>query len=97
MFLHKRVDDYEEHQWTVRIQGLSSLEAYARIKHWGDVTPATQERWVHVGRPGARVFSRYLDGRFMRKGTRLKMRCRADLLPVVNRVGTGAQIALRRR
>jgi hypothetical protein len=36
--VHKRVDDYEEHQRTVRIQGLSSLEAYARIKHWGEVT-----------------------------------------------------------
>jgi hypothetical protein len=65
-----------------RIQGLSTLEAYARIKHWGVVTDWDACYSGEVGRPGARVLSRYLDDRFMRKGTRLKMLCRADLLSV---------------
>jgi hypothetical protein len=85
--VHKRVDDYEGHQRSDRIQALSSLEVYARIKHWGEVTVGDTCYSGEVGRPGARVFSRYLDDRFMRKGTRLKMLCRADLLPVMKRVG----------
>jgi hypothetical protein len=78
--VHKRVDDYEEHQWTARIQGHSTLEAYARIKHWGVVTDCDACYSGEVGRPRARVLSRYLDDRFTRKGMRLTMLCRAGAI-----------------
>jgi hypothetical protein len=62
--VHKRVDVYEEHQRTARIQGLSTLEAYALIKHWGVITDRDACYSGEVGMPGARVLSRYLDDRF---------------------------------
>jgi hypothetical protein len=70
-----------------RMQGMSSVKAYNNIKDWGTNTKAYSFSAGEEGRPGRLVPERYLDDRLCLKGTRLKLLCRLNCLPVMDRVG----------
>jgi hypothetical protein len=71
----------------VRMAGMSSVRVYNRIKEWGVNTAAYSFSSGEEGRPGRLVPERYLDDRACLKGTRLKLLCRLNCLPVMERVG----------
>jgi hypothetical protein len=70
-----------------RMTGMSSVQVYNRIKEWGVNTGQYSFSAGEDGRPGRLVPERYLDDRVSLKGTRLKLLCRLNCLPVMDRVG----------
>jgi hypothetical protein len=71
----------------IRMAGMSSVHMYNRIKEWGVNTGAYSFSAGEDGRLGRLVPERYLDDRVCLKGTRLKLLCRLNCLPVMDRVG----------
>ena len=69
-----------------RMADRSSSARYLPLKEWGASTEAYSFSSGEVGRPGSRVFERYLDDRSDLKGTRLKLLCRTGCLPLMDRV-----------
>jgi hypothetical protein len=72
---------------TTRMEGMSSVRVYTRIKEWGTNTKDYSFSAGEEGRLGRLVPERYLDDRTYLKGTRLKLLCRLNCLPVMDRVG----------
>jgi hypothetical protein len=70
-----------------RMEGMPSVQVYNRIKEWGINTKAYSFSAGEEGRLGCLVPERYLDDRMSLKGTRLKLLCRLNCLPVMDRVG----------
>jgi hypothetical protein len=70
-----------------RMEGMPSVCVYRKIKEWGTNTGAYSFSVGEEGRPGRLVPERYLDDRVSLKGTRLKLLCRLNCLPVMDRVG----------
>ena len=70
-----------------RMEGMPSVQVYNNIKEWGTNTEAYSFSTGEEGRPGRLVSQRYLDDRVRLKGTRLKLLCRLNCLPVMDRVG----------
>jgi hypothetical protein len=70
-----------------RMSGMVSAQVYLDIKEWGINTEPYSFSSGEVGRLGQHVPERYLDDRRCLKGTRLKLLCRLNCLPVMDRVG----------
>ena len=75
------------------MEGMPSVQIYNRIKEWGANTEAYSFSICEEGRLGRLVPERYLDDRDCLKDTRLKLLCRLNCLPVMDRVGREAQVA----
>ena len=69
------------------ICSLPSADTYTTIKHWGVNTTDYSFSSGEEGRLGFMVPERYLDDRDHLEGTRLKLLCRLNCLPVLKRVG----------
>ena len=70
-----------------RMAGILSAQRYVHLKEWG-VNPGPYSfSSGEKGRLGQHVPERYLDDRECLKGTRIKMLCRLDCLPLMERVG----------
>ena len=70
-----------------KMGGMTSTSTYSDIKDWGLNPKVYAFSSGEVGRLGQNVPERYLDDRRCLKGTRLKLLCRLDCLPVMKRVG----------
>ena len=70
-----------------RMASMPSTLSYSRIKEWGLNTEPYSFSKGEVERQGRLVPERYLDDRACPKGTRLKLLCRLNCLPVMHRVG----------
>ena len=70
-----------------RMADMPSVQIYNRIKEWGTNEKAYSFSVGEEGRPGCLVPERFLDDRTRLKGTRLKLLCRLNCLPVMDRVG----------
>jgi hypothetical protein len=81
------VETASEADRAARMAGMPSVRMYNNIKDWGTNTRAYSFSTGEEGRPGRLVPERYLDDRARLKGTRLKMLCRLNCLPVMDRVG----------
>ena len=86
-YVYSAVESVSDVDRTVRMAGMSSAQMYNNIKEWGRNPPAYSFSVGEIGRPGRLVPERYLDDREKIKGTRLKMLCRLNCLPVMDRVG----------
>ena len=83
------VDARETTEARARLESMGpSLQLYgSKLKSWNP-TPAPYAAYVgEVGRHGARVVERYLDGWSGPLGTKLKQLCRGGLLPTLAKVG----------
>ena len=67
------------------MEDMPSVQVYNNIKDWGTNTKAYSFSTGEEGRPGRLVPERYLDDRVCLKGTRLKLLCRLNCLPVMGR------------
>ena len=74
-----------------RMIQLPSTFDYAHVKEWGRNTSDYAAFSSEVDRLGRSVPERYLDDRHDLKGTRLKLLCRLNSLPVMARVGREAR------
>ena len=84
--VYRHVEEHFERQREQRVESLSSLDEYKKVKHWG---PMDKDRAQFVGeidRRGSLVVERYLDDVKDRLGTRLKLMWRAGCIPVLSRV-----------
>ena len=81
------VETASETDRVARMEGMPSVQGYNRIKDWGTNTKEYSFSIGEEGRLGRLVPERYLDDRVCLKGTRLKMLCRLNCLPVMDRVG----------
>ena len=70
-----------------RMAGMLSAQRYVHLKEWGVNTEPYSFSSGEEGRLGQHVPERYLDDRECIKGTRIKMLCRLDCLPLMDRVG----------
>ena len=70
-----------------RMAAMPSTRPYSKIKEWGANTEPYSFSAGEVDRQGRLVPERYLDDRACLKGTRLKLLCRLNCLPVMHRVG----------
>ena len=70
---------------------LSTMHDYVHIKDWGRTSKANATFASEEGRLGFHTPERYLDDRTDLKGTRLKMLCRLNCLPVLERAGREAK------
>ena len=85
--VYQAVEAVSDTNRAVRMEGMPSVQAYNRIKHWGTNTMDYSFSTGEEGRLGRLVPERYLDDRTYLKGTRLKLLCRLNCLPVMDRVG----------
>ena len=85
--VYHAVETISDNNRTTRMAVMPSAQVYNRIKEWG---PNEREYCFSVGeegRLGRLVPERFLDDRTRLKGTRLKLLCRLNCLPVMDRVG----------
>jgi hypothetical protein len=85
--VYHAVEAVSEADRSARMRRMSSVRMYNRIKDWGTNDWAYSFSVGEEGRPGRLVPERYLDDRTYLKGTRLKLLCRLNCLPVMDRVG----------
>jgi hypothetical protein len=85
--VYSAVETAAEVKRATRMKGMPSVQVYNNIKDWGNNPEAYSFSTGEEGRPGRLVPERYLDDRTLLKGTRLKLRCRLNCLPVMDRVG----------
>lgn len=85
--VYDAVDRTSDAERRERMDGLGSTSTYSLIKEWGVNPKAYAFSGGEVGRLGQHVPERYLDDRQSLKGTRLKLLCRLNCLPVMERVG----------
>jgi hypothetical protein len=76
--------DMERHN---RMIAQPSTHLYQYTKDWGRVPESHAFPSGEVDRLGVRVPERYLDDRVDLRGTRLKILCRSNSLPIMRRVG----------
>ena len=85
--VYHAVETISDNNRSTRMAAMPSTQVYNRIKEWG---PNEREYCFSVGeegRLGRLVPERFLDDRTRLKGTRLKLLCRLNCLPVMDRVG----------
>ena len=85
--IYDAVDRTSDSRRSERMGGMSSTSTYSDIKYWGLNPDSYAFSSGEAGRLGQNVPERYLDDRRCLKGTRLKLLCRLDCLPVMKRVG----------
>ena len=85
--VYRAVEAASDVNRVARMEGMPSVQVYNRIKYWGANTKDYSFSRGEEGRPGRLVPERYLDDRSRLKGTRLKLLCRLNCLPVMDRVG----------
>jgi hypothetical protein len=85
--VYDAVDRVDDGRRSERMEGMSSTSTYSVIKYWGLNPEAYAFSSGEAGRLGQYVPERYLDDRQCLKGTRLKLLCRTNCLPVMKRVG----------
>jgi hypothetical protein len=85
--VYQAVETASDADRAARMEGMPSVKTYTNIKEWGANTEAYSFSTGEEGRPGRLVPERYLDDRAYLKGTRLKLLCRLNCLPVMDRVG----------
>jgi hypothetical protein len=76
---------------TAALSNKPSAAPYIDLKEWGPNPVNYSFSAGESGKLGQHVPERYLDDRRNLKGTRLKMLCRLDCLPLMNRVGREAK------
>jgi hypothetical protein len=90
-FVYEAVEQSEDRLRENRLLDMKTGARYARLKHWGPVSPDQAKFPGEMGRRGALVHERYLDTRWRHgtqmEGRKLKLMCRAGCLPVLSRVG----------
>jgi hypothetical protein len=86
-----RVDEDENQLRSHRMHGLKLLTDYMHIKDWNHMDAERAVFKAEVGRRGSLVSERYLDGRYCLLGSRIKLLCRGNCLPVMDRVGREQQ------
>ena len=84
--VHSAVNRTEMTHISLALAGLPSLSRYAAVKHWGITGSAYAAFSGEVCRLGAWVPERYLDDFSWTEETRLKSLCRANRLPLMDRV-----------
>jgi hypothetical protein len=84
---HDAVNTASDEARGARMAALSSTSTYVEVKDWGPNPEGYSFSSGEVGRMGQHVPERYLDDRTDLKGTRLKLLCRLDCLPIMVRVG----------
>ena len=85
--VYRAVETASDADRATRMAGKPSVQAYKDVKEWGINPEAYSFSAGEEGRPGRLVPERYLDDRVCLKGTRLKLLCRLNCLPVMDRVG----------
>jgi hypothetical protein len=85
--VYQAVETASDANRAARMEDMPSVQVYNNIKDWGTNTKAYSFSTGEEGRPGRLVPERYLDDRVCLKGTRLKLLCRLNCLPVMDRVG----------
>ena len=85
--VHKAVASNSDANRATRMDGMVSTEGYRNIKYWGANTAPYSFSKGEERRCGRLVLERYLDDRKNLKGTHLKLLCRLNCLPVMDRVG----------
>ena len=88
---HTAVNAGSDASRQARMTGMPSTQTYMHIKEWGENTEPYSFSSGEVGRLGQHVPERYLDDRACLKGTRLKLLCRLNCLPLMDRVGREAK------
>ena len=89
--VYRAVEAASDIDRTVRMEDMPSVRVYNKVKDWGTNTRAYSFSSGEEGRPGRLVPERYLDDRVCLKGTRLKLLCRLNCLPVSGKGGQGSQ------
>ena len=85
--VYEAVDEAFNRARAARLEGMTSAKDYVMIKNW-DVNVAEYSVMSgEEGKLGQYVPESYLDDRNNLKGTRLKLLCRTNSLPVMNRIG----------
>ena len=85
--VYDNVDKSFDEARAARLEGMSSARDYVMIKSWDVNVPEYCVMSGEEGRLGQNVPESYLDDRNNLKGTRLKLLCRTNCLPVMNRIG----------
>jgi hypothetical protein len=89
--VYRAVETVADSNRAARMAGMPSVQTYNKIKEWGPNDKAYCFSVGEEGRPGRLVPERFLDDRTCLKGTRLKLLCRLNCLPVMDRVGREAK------
>ena len=84
--VYEGVEEMHEAERRTRMQGLSSMVRYGRIKYWGKMDAARAQFTGEIGQRGALVCERYMDDIRERTGCHLKLLCRAGCLPVLGNI-----------
>jgi len=84
--VYEAVEAQHEATRAQRCDSRVTMERYKLVKDWSKVGGDRAEYSGEVGRLGALVVERYLDDVKDRLGTKLKLMCRAECLPVMARV-----------
>jgi hypothetical protein len=84
--VYKAVDSASNAQRAARLLTLTSTRQYTKIKDWGVTKPKYAFSSGEIDRLGQHVSERYLDDRRDLKGTRLKLLCRTNCMPLMPRV-----------
>ena len=69
-----------------REEGSLSMETYLKVKNWNRMDSQRAQFEGEIGKLGALVCERYLDGVEEKTGCKLKLMCRVGCLPVLQRV-----------
>ena len=85
--VYEAVDRHSNTSRQSRMTGMSSTGTYMHIKSWGLNPEPYSFSAGECERIGQHVPERYLDDRKCLKGTRLKLLCRLNCLPLMDRVG----------
>lgn len=85
--VYNAIDRTSNAKRSERMERMGSTSTYSLVKDWGMNPEAYSFSSGEAGRLGQHVPERYLDDRRNLKGTRLKLLCRVNCLPVMKRVG----------
>ena len=89
--VYREVEAVSDNGRAARMAIMPSVQTYNRLKEWGPNEKAYSFSVGEIGRLGRLVPERYLYDRTYLKGTRLKLLCRLNCLPVMDRVGREAK------
>ena len=85
--VYEKVDEASDRIRAQRLEAMESASDYVMIKSWEANIAEYSVMSGEEGKLGQYVPESYLDDRNNLKGTRLKLLCRTNSLPVMNRVG----------
>lgn len=84
--VYRQVEQEQEHERRRRMEGSLSMETYLKVKNWNRMDSQRAQFEGEIGKLGALVCERYLDGVEEKTGCKLKLMCRVGCLPVLQRV-----------